>query len=1242
VEIRDLFVYDIARPITQVIKVDDPDLAEVSQELREYVVTPQIEQELLKFLEPFVATRRGGQTSVEHIGVWIAGFFGSGKSHFAKMLGYLLSNTTLPVDGQQQQAIELFLDRVDTGSPRWVDIKGQLAQLRNFFTVRALMFQIKSQEDQLSKTKESVSVILYRQYLKMLGFSNDPWIGRLELTLQQRGKLDAFKAAILAEEGLPWDEVRQDFAVVRPSIIRAMRAAMPDTYRTDEQANQAFSDIRDGLRMAPADLARELAAYTATQEAALAERSFKLVFIVDEMGQFIGDDGQRLLELQSIAEEFATQGKGRLWLIVTAQEKIEDVIAGVRQHRTDYTKISDRFRIQLRMTSENIERVLQERILKKRPTATQSLQDLYRRYGGQISDLARPENNRLINVPDESQLEKTYPFFPYHFRLMQEAFANLRAKGGSLVQLTGAERSMLGVVQGLLKSPENQFATASVGRIVRLDEIYDQIANEVSGNDRRSFSNAAELPNHGVSPVQVLKAIFLLMQVEWLPRTLDNIARFTAPRVDCVFTKHRADVQRALADLKDARFINEVDGQYRYLSIAERGIEDEIATEQIKSIAVLRTARELLRGALTGIGRVNYETGLATFEIRIIGDNEEIKSTGAISLQISSPVAVQYDDDLNVAHIRDLLSPSDERTVYWLPSDITSPVSDVERLLRLEAVIGRHKGSETSDEERTIIREKQTESDLLRGRLNTVFRRALYTGTIIYNGDETPLDGRSDNLNIIFNRELSKVVLAVYKQFKIAAVAVTEKKISEMLVTSPTNLPNVEPKLHLWDAQGRINTHAPVVEPVLEELQRRGQYAQSTDGKALAEHFNDVPYGWEPLVLRLVLAALFRAGTISVSIGQKEYSDPGEAAAQETLARASVFSKAVFNYDPTGGLTLEERKQARQQINNLFDHNVTDTTNELAQALREKLTAIQSRNEVLRARISGSNLPVPDLLFAGQSLLRAVLDLQKKHDTMVKAFLARQAELAQLLKLQEQVDQFVNAGHDKGYVRLRNMAGAISQAQESVPTLKAEATQRALDDWRALESGRSIVDRWNDAQNLGQALTTAYQQTYRDLFDERSKVYEAVRQQVQVFGAVPAEITARIVQAPSAWEATGLTYAGIAATLNDLHYDIQLAPRRQTDAIQKLQDEAERLAQQAEAERLRREREQDEQDHEPTPVISNSKSPKIIRDPRPVFIQARDFFIGEIADEAQLQTQLDAFAGKVRAELAQGKKVVIG
>lgn len=406
--INDLFFYSIARPITQVIKVDDLRQEEVAQELSEYVVTPQIEEHIIRFLERFVATRKGQQRQTDEIGVWLSGFFGSGKSHLAKVLGYLLDNRSIEIEGTSREAIDLFLERVPDDSPRKQELRGLLTQLRNFFTNETLMFQIKSHEDLLSKERESIAVILYRRYLASLGLSDDPWIGQLELLLQHRGRYDDFCAAIQQEEGEPWHHVRRDFAMIRPSIVRAMRRVMPETYHSDDEASRALDDMRETLRLTPASLTEKLSTSAAAQDAAAGERSFKLVFIIDEMGQFIGDDGNRLLELQTIAEEFAKQGHGRLWLIVTAQEALDEVVKGVKQKRADFARIMDRFDLKIGMTSEQIEHVIGERLLKKRPSAHTALADLFSRSQGQISDLAMPESKRTRVAPTLDEFERSY------------------------------------------------------------------------------------------------------------------------------------------------------------------------------------------------------------------------------------------------------------------------------------------------------------------------------------------------------------------------------------------------------------------------------------------------------------------------------------------------------------------------------------------------------------------------------------------------------------------------------------------------------------------------------------------------------------------------------------------------------------------------------------------------------------------------------------------------------------------
>ena len=127
--VRDLIQRDIGVKVEGVVKVFDH--ASLATEMREYVVTDKIEDELKRVFDTFTQVsetlRHNGQTR-DVMGMWVSGFFGSGKSHFAKVLGHLFQNTQLDDHGKER-CIDAFAKHL-SDTPRGRDIRLRLGELK--------------------------------------------------------------------------------------------------------------------------------------------------------------------------------------------------------------------------------------------------------------------------------------------------------------------------------------------------------------------------------------------------------------------------------------------------------------------------------------------------------------------------------------------------------------------------------------------------------------------------------------------------------------------------------------------------------------------------------------------------------------------------------------------------------------------------------------------------------------------------------------------------------------------------------------------------------------------------------------------------------------------------------------------------------------------------------------------------------------------------------------------------------
>jgi hypothetical protein len=746
-----------------------------------------------------------------------------------------------------------------------------------------------------------------------------------------------------------------------------------------------------------------------------------------------------------------------------------------------------------------------------------------------------------------------------------------------------------------------------VGRLVALDEIYDQIETELPSVDRRTIDEV-QVGDRPSFQKRILKALYLIQRLEWVPCTADNLTRLLVNHVDdpdMPLSTLRQQVEEGLTLLEKAHYVVERGGQYEFLSGVKKDIEMDIAAVNVTTNDRRREIKKYFKTVLD-VGRLNYR-GVKRFDVVVRGDDAVVHDKGEITLQVYSPIYVAATDLTRDQVVQ--RSFGDDRTLYWVPAPADDLYRELGKLIQTEAVVSRRMArQDKSPEEESILYQKQRDVETGRAKVQTLLRGSLFDGAIIYDGEVRELQGRTSQLGTVFSREVSRVIPHVYTRFEPAAVRVNERSIEQILTAPDAQLPDIELELNLFDDAYRLNRHAPVVSEMLEELRLRARSGDPRDGKTLTGFFERVPYGWDPILVRIVLAALFRAGVVSLKYEGRVYHDYKVGRAQDLLTKALSFRKTEFLYDPQEGLTPQERRQAQKAIDRIFHRMEPDTVNIMAAALEEELGKLRGQNAEQRILVQESNLPVKPVLQEGQSAIQEILE-HPRSDRRLKAFLERASVLREAKDYQDRLGAFIEAGRPAEFRRARALQRAVEQAQRVAPELAGEEVQNWLDEMEAIEEHCEVVEKWATYYQNMQPLLQRYQAAYETQHQARYDAYTRVKAELEELGIPAGALDDRLCQGPVGWSLDGLTCTSCGTGLETLYYQIQSAPQEKSRLVTQYTPPPDRGADQPEFEILR------------------------LYD----VIQTRD-----ISSVEELDAAIDELRQAVQKALEAGKRVVLG
>lgn len=999
-KIGEIFKTDIGRDINPVIKVADLSEDQLREELDSYVVTGVIERYLEDFLNHYVETRL---KDTDHIGVWLYGFVGAGKSHFAKIIGLLLANPTVV----GQRAIDRFIPRVQI-CKRPKEIERLLFEIRNNIATEVIPFHINSEAQQAGEDKDNIAKIFYRMFLRYLGFSEDIRIAYIEQTLVRSEKYGAFKVAVKTKTGAEWETVRKPdyWDLYRQEIFSTLAEILPTSYSSPEDAQRAFEGKQPLVTFH--DLAERVAGHVSELDEKDPGRTHRVLFIVDELGAFIADSGKKLHDVGSLAEEFAKVGKGKIWIFATGHDSLKDLVDNAREYLGDFRWLEGRFKKQYTLTAENIEVVLEERLFKKSTRGEDALKDLFEQKQGAISELGKllKASRSFPDLDSQDRFISCYPFRPYQLILTLEILHSIRTVGGRSDVLSGSTRSLLGITQGILARTEYGYKEAEIGKIVPFDHIYGQIQDMEVPSQIRTEINKIRIPDDQPFPLKrILQTLYLAQQLDYIPTSPRNLALLIADHIDTDISALEAEIVKGLEQLQRAAYVIETGGLYKYISGEERDDAELVAQKKAEVKTVHRREKikdEFFSEHVLPIGRVNYQ-GTYPFEIRVVVDgrfNEEytggqvIHSKGDLELRVVSCLSATLNDaNVDALEERSLSEPT---VVYWL----SNKSSKIEELLT--TLIGTQNAMQPIDTDASQSTERRKRARRYLDELETHtrpqivegIRRCLREGHIVFQGNAHSIASGGDNLNVILNREMSAIIPRVYTQFNRARYKIlNERKTIEGILTEGTNkLKTIgesasQPSgLSLFDDQGNLKTTTPSVADIYDFLETATQRGERINGNGLLSKFTSIPYGWDQNLIRVIAAALFRSNRLVVRYENTSYRDFKVEEARKIFLDSRRFNRAELTLDVETPPSMAELQKARQELEIICGIRAQETPSAIADSLKQKISELLNEHQQLQAWVEGAQFPADDSFTKAPDTLNEVIDVDRPN-TIVKKFL---------------------------------------------------------------------------------------------------------------------------------------------------------------------------------------------------------------------------------------------------------------
>jgi energy-coupling factor transporter ATP-binding protein EcfA2 len=955
--IKDMFAKPIDRDIKGVIKVGQADDENIKQELEEYVVTRELQKHFTDF---FASYKKGINGHTDKMGVWISGFFGSGKSHFLKILSYLLENKE--VNGKR--AIDYFIDDKKIIDPMVLaDMK-----LAASVPTDVVLFNIDSKSEMAGKqTKDAIVSVFLKVFNEMQGFCGSiPTLADLERQLTEQGRYNEFKEKFEEEFGKPWIDSRNKFDFIQDTIVDVL----------EEMGFMSESAARNWCEKAiePYQISIENFAKMVKEYLDHKGRNHHLVFLVDEIGQYIGDDSKLMLNLQTVTEDLGTACRGKVWIIVTSQQDIDSI---TKTKGNDFSKIQGRFDTRLSLSSANVDEVIKKRILDKSTTAEQTLRLLYEQKSTIIKNLIVFNDGVEKKLyANEHDFALVYPFVPYQFNLLASVLTSIRTHGASGKHLSEGERSMI----ALFKESAMKLMDREHGALIPFNVFYDALHQFLDHSHKGVISRAAD--NSYINPdneadnfnVNVLKTLFMIKYVKEITANVDNITSLMISDIDTDRIALKKQVEEALKILVRQMLVQKNGDNYVFLTDEEQEINREIENQNVEMAEVISKASEIIFEDIFSDKKYRYpeHNGRYNFAFNQIVDDRPYKSNqnNDIGVRILTPSSEYADDDVTLR----MMSGQGKEVLVVLPNESAflnelRSALKIEKYLRLTTSNKLAKFEQIKEAKRIEMRERN-------GNAKLFLQESMKNAAIYVNGDRAQIGAKEVSSRI--NDALGRLVSTVYHKLSYIDVAMNEANIRALFKTS---------NQQSFALEGGKEANAHAIHDVLSFIATNSSMHTKTSMKGLMDRFMKAPYGFVEDDVEWLVAKLFKNGDIALTVNGAAVTllNKSEEEIIRYITKKEYVEKLLTERRQQAG--IEEKKAVREVMKELFGvSSINDDDDSMMQSFQSYSSSLESELEKIEIMFNNHSFPGKKTVLTGKGLLRAIIQIQSPSEFFKKIY----------------------------------------------------------------------------------------------------------------------------------------------------------------------------------------------------------------------------------------------------------------